>query len=226
MLENLQFTSLDTSTLILSYLVALLCGILLAFVYGYKYRFSKNMIFTLIVLPCIVQSLIVVINGNLGTSVAVLGTFSLVRFRSAQGNAKDITFVFLAMTVGICTGVGAWPFALMIVSVLSAVAMIMKFIPLGEKSKEYTRYLKVSVPDDVSFKEEFKEIFEKYTTKCETVKIKTSQLGSVYTIEYNIVMKEKDLEKELIDELRIKNSNLPIVCNSMEVSGENNERVL
>ncbi len=214
-------------SVMLCLVIALVCGCILAFFYALKNkRFSKSMVMTLILLPAVVQAMIILINGSLGTGLSVLGAFSLVRFRSVQGNSKDITYIFLAMAVGIAVGVGQIYFALILTLILCVISLIIKVVPLGDEKGGSEIHLKVVLPDDISFKDEFAPVFEKYAKTYEVLTIKTSQLGSLFTVEYNVVLKEKNTEKELIDDLRIKNSNLPIVCNSMKYLNESQEKSL
>ncbi len=219
-------TDLQFWPIFIGVIVSLLCGIILAVTYAYKNKTSKNMILALILIPMVVNILIVVINGNLGTSVAVLGTFSLVRFRSAQGNSKDITFIFLAMVNGICAGLGYYYMAPVVTVISCLVTVIIKFIPLSTSVEKKEKHLKITIPDDINFDTEFKEVFLKYTDKYEVLSMKTTQLGSLYVVDYSIVLKEVNTEKQLIDELRIRNSNLPITCNSTKYITENSERAL
>ncbi len=226
MSEILTNNDLSFTSIFIGILCCFVCGIILAITYSFKNRLSKNMILALILIPIIVHVLIIVINGNLGTSVAVLGTFSLVRFRSAQGNSKDITFIFLAMVIGICCGLGYYYMSPIITSLSCIIAIAIKLVPISLDKEKRNKYLKITIPDDVNYEEEFNPIFEKYTNSCELTSIRTTQLGSLYVLQYNINLKEKNIEKQLIDELRIKNSNLPIVCNSNIELSENTEKML
>lgn len=162
-------------------------------------------------LPAIVQMVIMLVNGNLGTGVAVMGAFSLIRFRSAPGSAKDICSIFLAMAVGIATGTGYILIAFIFTLILCGINLIYINLPFikginGEKE------LKITIPESLDYSGVFDDLFAEYTKKSELVLVKTSNMGSLYKLSYIIVMKDSANEKEFIDKLRCRNGNLEISC--------------
>lgn len=150
------------------------------------------------------------VNGNLGVGVAVLGTFSLVRFRSTPGSAKEISCIFFAMAIGLSTGMGYLTFAAGVTVIVGLVMLILNFIPIGEaepKEKE----LKITIPEDLDYTEIFDDLFEKYTKRCTLDRVRTTNMGSMYELKYSMTLRDPAMEKSFIDELRCRNGNLPIV---------------
>lgn len=190
---------------------SLVCGFLIALIYMYKSTYTKSFLTSLIMLPALVQVVIMLVNGNLGTSIAVMGAFALLRFRSVPGNSKDMTALFFSIVVGLANGMGYLSFALCIVVMLGLVFFLINATHFGEMSKPY-KSLKVLIPENLDYDTVFDDIFEKYLDKSELVKVKTTDLGSMFELSYHIVLKDITKEKEFIDELRCRNGNLTITC--------------
>lgn len=214
-----MFTSvIDTSSGSVSVESALLCtgaalilGILIAVVYMVDNHYTKNFVITLALLPALVQIVILIVNGNLGASVAVLGTFSLVRFRSAPGTSKEIMNVFFAMAVGLACGMGQLVFAAIVTVIISLVMLILTKSRFGEKRGDW-KHLKIVIPENLDYNDIFDDIFENYASKVSLDKVKTINLGSMYELDYHIILKDVRKEKEMIDEIRCRNGNLSITC--------------
>ncbi len=214
-----MFTSvIDTSSGSVSVESALLCtgaalilGILIAVVYMVDNHYTKNFVITLALLPALVQIVILIVNGNLGASVAVLGTFSLVRFRSAPGTSKEIMNVFFAMAVGLACGMGQLVFAAIVTVIISLVMLILTKSRFGEKRGDW-KHLKIVIPENLDYNDIFDDIFENYASKVSLDKVKTINLGSMYELNYHIILKDVRKEKEMIDEIRCRNGNLSITC--------------
>lgn len=200
----------DTDILICT-LTSLLCGIAAAFTYSRDKAHSKSLTSTLVVLPILVQAVIMMVNGNLGVGVAVMGAFSLIRFRSAQGNAKDITFIFLAMAVGLAAGVGFVTFAAAVTVLLCVIILISNKLIL-KKSSENERILKINIPEDLDYTGVFDDILSEYTLKNELLSVKTVNMGTMFELKYSITLKDASLEKKMIDAIRCRNGNLTVVC--------------
>lgn len=192
-------------------------GVLLSLLFSVEDRCSLSFLVTLAVLPAIVTVVIMMVNGNVGTGVAVAGAFSLVRFRSAPGTAKEIGMIFLAMGVGLICGMGYLAYALLFAVVMScAVALFSKAgrILLRVGSQEKT--LRITIPEDLNYSSVFDDLFEKYTTRYEEIAVKTTNMGSLYKLTYHITMKDPKKEQELIDLLRCRNGNLEISMTRQE----------
>ena len=202
---------LTTGGAFISLIASVICGLVIALLYMYKSNYSRNFVVALVILPALVQVVITVVNGNLGAAVSVMGAFSLVRFRSAPGSSKDITAIFFAMAVGLANGMGYVIYSAAIVLTVGAVYILLMSAGFGAKG-ERERHLKILVPESLDYTQIFDDIFSRYLNKSDLIKVKTTDLGSVFELNYSIEMKDKGREKEFIDELRTRNGNLTIVC--------------
>lgn len=192
-------------------LVSLVLGLGIAFVYMYCGSYSKNFVISLALLPVLVQLIIIMVNGNLGTSVAVLGAFGLVRFRSIPGSSKEIVAVFFAMAIGLATGTGFVGFAILSAVIISIMLIVLSKTSFGEKQGK-ERDLKITIPENLEYSDVFDDIFDKYTSKVYLESVKTVNLGSMFELRYRITLKDLKEEKKMIDELRCRNGNLTIMC--------------
>lgn len=219
MFNSILTTSFSPISLIICIVTSLVCGFIVSFTYKKTGPSSQNFLITLIMLPALVCLVIMLVNGNLGASVAIVGAFSLVRFRSIPGSSKDILGVFFVMAIGLATGMGYVTIALLMTILLSIVIAILYNTHFGINESNH-RQLRVTIPEDLIYTEVFEEIFTKYTKNVRLTKTKTTHLGSLFELTYAIEMKDLKLEKEMIDELRIKNGNLPIVISEIKISDE------
>lgn len=214
-LENGTFTGL---TFLIVTAVSLLLGAVIAFFYTRQIKTTKSFAITLALIPAIVQLVILLVNGNIGAGVAVAGAFSLVRFRSAAGKAQEITAVFLAMAVGLATGMGYIGIAAIFAVVISAILLLMsKFL---DKKEEGFRILKITVPENLEFEGVFEDIIGEYTDSHEMTDVKTTNMGTLYKLTYRINMKQGASLKRFIDALREQNGNLEISCGYPGSEGE------
>lgn len=207
--------SLTLELMAICTVTSLIIGVMIAYVYKFDDIYSRHFIMTLVVLPTLVQMVIMMVNGNLGTSVAVLGTFGLVRFRSLPGSSKDICFIFFAMAIGLATGMGYIGFAVVIAIVVSFIIII-----LGKSSfirnDPAKRDLHITIPENLDYTEIFNDLFDRYTTKVQLERVKTTHLGSMYELRYVVVLKDILKEKEFLDELRCRNGNLTIISGRIQ----------
>lgn len=198
---------------------SLVIGIILALGYMRHARYSKSYIMTLAVLPAIVCVVIMMVNGNIGTGLAVAGAFSLVRFRSVPGSAKEITMLFLAMGTGLLTGMGYIGFGFVFAVVMSFVTALYNRLDFGTQ-KNALRYktIRIAIPEDLDYTNVFDSVFEAYTDKHEFVRVKSFNMGSMFRVTYNLTMKKDANEKEMIDMLRCRNGNLEITLSKQDNS--------
>ncbi len=198
---------------------ALLCGIILTACYIFKTRYTRSFAATLAILPAIVAVVIMMVNGNIGAGVAVAGAFSLVRFRSVPGTAREIGAIFLAMGAGLVCGMGYLGYALLISIMLGAVSLLYNFIGIGAREKFYRhKTLRITIPEDLDYTDVFEEILCEYTSEHELIKVKTTNMGSLFRLTYNVTVKDTVKEKELIDKLRVRNGNLEISVSNQETT--------
>ncbi len=174
-------------------------------------RASKNLMVTLVVLPILVQSVIMLVNGSVGAGIAVMGAFNLVRFRSAPGTSRELCYVFLAMGIGLATGMGYLGFALIITLAAGLILGLLGFIPAFGIVKS-AKLLKVLIPEDLDYMSCFKDLFEEYTVSHRLVMSKTVSMGTLYELRYELVLKDASKEKEFLDKIRTRNGNLTIMC--------------
>jgi hypothetical protein len=194
-------------------------GCVIAAVFTVRNRYSKGFLLTLILLPAIVQAVILLVNGNLGAGVAVAGTFSLVRFRSMPGTAREICALFQTMMVGLATGMGYIGIAIIMTLVLSVVQLVFVLLPAGERA-EQEKSLRVTIPENMDYSGVFDDLFDEYTTRHELVKVKTTGMGSLYELRYLVMLKDPAREKEFLDALRCRNGNLTISCGRVTKAAE------
>ena len=218
------FSSIFTSTFTLGqFLIAVLASMVLGFVvsiyYMFRNTYSKSFVPSLILIPAIECVVIIMINGNMGAGIAVAGSFALIRFRSARGSAKDLTAIFMAMAIGIICGTGYIGIAVLFTLIVCVVGMFLSFVKYGECDGQM-RYLKITVPENLNYDEAFEEVLDNYCSSYEIEKVKTLSLGSLFRVDYSIVMKDTSKIKAMIDDLRIRNNNLEIVCGKEAVSKE------
>lgn len=229
MLNNINTLTLDltsatgtsiitTGTFALCTLVSLVTGVFISFIFCYRQEKTKSFATTLALLPVIVQVIIMLVNGNLGTGVAVAGAFSLVRFRSMQGNAKDILGIFLSMAVGLATGTDHLLLAGIFTIIVCAATLVYNFVPVGIDDN-CEKVLTITIPESLDYGDVFDDIFDKFTTKAKLEQVKTTNMGSLFKLRYNIIIKKGMSEKELLDELRVRNGNLEIICSGRMLAG-------
>jgi len=190
-------------------ITALVCGFIIAVTGMVKNKCSKSYLITLVLLPAIVELVIILVNGNIGTGIAVAGAFSLVRFRSAPGRGQEITSIFLAMAVGLATGMGYLGIAVLFAVFIALINLILNVSSFGGREME-ERVLKISVPENLDFEEKFDDIFEKYLESYSYKEVKTANMGSLYKISLDVIMKQGASAKEMMDEIRTRNGNLEV----------------
>lgn len=208
---------IELSDFLLCVGVSLVIGLMLAFCSMFHSRYTKSFVVTLAVLPAVVCVVIMMVNGNVGAGVAVAGAFSLVRFRSVPGTAKEIGMLFLAMGAGLVAGMGYLGYAVLFTVILGGANMLYSGLNLGGR-KDAQRYkvLNITIPEDLDYSHVFEDIFTEYTTACELVKVKTTNMGSLYRLTYQVTLKDSDKEKEMIDAIRCRNGNLEIAISRQE----------
>lgn len=212
----LHFTSvidgqITLTVFLLCTAVSLVLGVLTALVSMYRNRTSQSFTLALAILPTIVQVVIMLVNGNIGAGVAVAGAFSLVRFRSAAGSAREICAIFLAMAVGLATGMGYVSLAVVSFAVLASVLLLLQTLRFGEQNSA-ERTLKITIPESLDFDGLFDDLFQSYTKSATLEKVKTSNMGTLFELQYRIILNGTEIPKAFLDELRVRNGNLNIVC--------------
>lgn len=199
--------------------VSLLIGVILAFGAVYRSRCTKSFVMTLSLLPAAVCVVIMMVNGNVGAGVAAAGAFSLVRFRSVPGTGKEITMLFLAMGAGLMTGMGYLGFALLFTLIMCALCLLCAQLDFGmKKSAAACKTLNITIPEDLDYTGVFEDILEEYAASWELVRVKTTNMGSMFRLTYDLILRDIGKEKEMIDELRCRNGNLEITVSRQETA--------
>lgn len=199
--------------------VSLVLGLVTAGLHMFRNTYTKSFVITLALLPAIIQVVIMLVNGNIGTGIAVMGAFSLVRFRSAQGTAREIGSIFLAMAVGLAMGMGYIGVAVLLLAALGAVTILLEMTGFGVRRKPEL-LLRITIPESLDYTQVFDEVFQAYAAAWQLVQVKTTNMGSLFRLEYRIVLKDTSMEKEMLDALRCRNGNLEILCSYAETGSE------
>ena len=227
MLENLFRGLFDSDfTTVISVTDFLLClgfslvlGLIMAFAYMYHTRYTKSFVVTLALLPAVVCVVIMLVNGNVGTGVAVAGAFSLVRFRSVPGTAKEICTLFLAMGAGLIAGMGYLGFAVLFTIIMCAMFVLYNRLDFGtKKNADAYKTFAVTIPEDLDYSGIFDDIFTEYTVSHELVCVKSTNMGSMFKLTYHVTLRDVSKEKEMIDKIRCRNGNLEIIVSRQETT--------
>ena len=208
LLNNIFSGSLTLENYLLSLLASLALGFLIALVFMYRNRTSRSLVTTLVLLPAAVQTVILLVNGNLGIGIAVAGAFSLVRFRSIPGSAREIAALFIAMTVGLAAGTGYLLAAVLFTILMSLAMLLLAKLRFGEP-KEGIRELKITVPEGLDYETIFDDLLGKYTKENELTRVRTTNMGSLYELTYRVTMASNST-RDFLDNLRTRNGNLNI----------------
>ena len=204
-------TAIEAGDVFICVGAAILLGLVIACCYMFRNEFSRNLIVSIAIMPVIVAVLIMLVSGSIGAAIAVGGVFALTRFRSVQGTSREITQILLAMATGLTIGLGYIYIAVLLVIVVEAMSIIFNIVNFGQASSK-RRTLKITIPEELDYNELFDDLFAKYTTRAVLVKVKLKNLGTLFQLTYDIVLKDVKEEKAFIDEVRVRNANLDILC--------------
>lgn len=206
--------SFSAESVFLTMLVALALGIVIALVYKSSHSHTSSFAVMLAVLPVVESVIILMVNGNLGASVVVLGAFGLIRFRSATGSAWDIGFIFFAMAVGLAVGLGFLGLAAVLTVVVCAIMYLLERMHFGTSIPK-EKQLRITIPEDLEYNGIFDDLFQTYTNSVRLERVKTINLGTMYELTYILDLKDPAKEKEFIDALRCRNGNLTVVMGTL-----------
>ena len=213
-------TNVSVGNFLLCILISLVAGLIYLLAYSYKNKTSGSFKTAIFILPTIVSVVIMMVNGNIGAGVAVAGAFSLVRFRSAQGSAKEICAIFAAMCSGLIIGTGYLAFGILF-SILACVIIAVSNVILKKSDKKCRRKtLKITIPEDLDYGNVFDDVFSEFSEENELVNVKTVNLGSMFRLTYELTLKKDADEKKLVDKLRERNGNLEIVLSKVDLNSD------
>lgn len=188
---------------------ALILGVSASLIFTRGGHHTGSLTLSLALLPAVVTVVIMLVNGNIGAGLAVAGTFALVRFRSVPGSAKEITSLFFAVSLGLACGMGYVVIAAIFFVIMSLALLLLEKLGLGAKSAH--RQLKITIPEDLDYEGVFDDLLKKYASSYELVRVKTTNMGTLFELTYDVAMKDGKIGKEFLDEIRCRNGNLNIV---------------
>lgn len=209
MLNSITAAGMTIPGFVCCILIAIALGIGTALVFSFKTRHSASMALTLSIMPAAIALVIMLVNGNIGAGVAVAGAFTLVRFRSLPGTAREIAAIFVDMAAGLACGMGYVYLAVIFFVIISALVLLLTVTGFGDKS-ENTRQLKITIPENLDYNDLFNDLFEKYTDSYSLERVRTTNMGTLYELQYDVVMKDLTECKAFMDEIRCRNGNLNI----------------
>ncbi len=217
--NGLFVQNIGTGSFLICVIAALIIGVFLACIYTYKARYTQSFVVTLALIPAAVCVVILMVNGNTGAGIAAAGAFSLVRFRSVPGTAKEIGAIFISMGAGLACGIGYVGYAFLFALIMGAVSLLYNHFGLGiAKDKSRNKTLRITIPEDLDYTDVFDDLFDKYTNSHSMISVKTSNMGSLFKLTYDIQLKSAEKEKQFIDELRCRNGNLEINITQQETT--------
>lgn len=219
LISSVSGTDITSVTLFINTLASLIIGLGAAMVYMFRNKYSKSFVVTLALLPAMVQIVIMIVNGNIGTGIAVMGAFSLVRFRSIPGSAREIGSIFFAMALGLATGTGYVLYAFMFLVVVGGMTLLLIASGFGEK-RSLEKELKITLPEHLNYEGLLDDVLADHTLDYSLMSIKTTNMGSLFELTYHLTFKRDINEKSFIDALRCRNGNLSIQCSRMTANRE------
>lgn len=190
-------------------LLAIVLGIGTALAFSFKTKHTASMSITLAIMPAAIALVIMLVNGNIGAGVAVAGAFALVRFRSVPGSAREIAAIFVAMAIGLACGMAAIKLALIFFAIMSVLVIVLTLTGFGEKAARM-RQLRITIPENLDYSDLFDDLFEKYLVQYDLTRVKTTNMGTLYELWFEVILKDESQTKEFMDELRCRNGNLAI----------------
>ena len=212
-------TVIEASDFLLCLGCSLVLGLGMAFTYMFRTRYTKSFVVTLALLPAVVCVVILLVNGNVGTGVAVAGAFSLVRFRSVPGTAKEICTLFLAMGAGLIAGMGYLGYAVLFTVVMCTIFLLYNALDFGERRNAAAyRTLAITIPEDLDYTGVFDDIFAAYTSAHDLISVKTTNMGSLFRLTYHVTLRDPAKEKEMLDKIRCRNGNLEILLSTQDTT--------
>ena len=195
-----------------------LIGLVYTLIVSIKLRSTKSFFITSILTPMIVTAVISMVSLFLDNSVTgavriatIAVALGLIRFRSANGRAEELLLLFGGVAFGLISGLGYVAIAAIIALAISVLFVALSMINIFKfKRVSEEKLLKITIPEDLNYNEAFDSILKTYLKNYELVEIKTTGMGSLFRLSYKVELLVKDSEKKLIDEIRVKNSNLEI----------------
>lgn len=218
MFNTVIASGLTPQSFLICTFASLILGLLVALCFSFRSSFSKSFIITLAIIPAIVQMIIMMVSGSIGAGVAVAGTFSLIRFRSEAGTARQIGAIFLAVALGISNAMGYVVVSAVFFVIITAFYLILNLVNLG--GHDLQRDLRITIPESLDYEGVFDDLFDTYTLKHSLDRVKTTNMGTLYELRYSITVKNESQIKAFMDEIRTRNGNLTVICGRMATESD------
>lgn len=219
MLETIISSTTGESFTLTNALIVIVSSIILGLVISLAYMktnkktgYSSGFTITLVMLPVIISIIILLVGNNIARAFSLAGAFSIIRFRSAPGDPKDISYVFFTLAVGLTCGMGYIGYAVLFTIILCAL-MITLDLTKFSTPKSKSMQLKITVPEDLNYEGVFEEILDKYANSWNIERVRTRDFGALFELSYIVHMKPDINQKNFLDELRCRNGNLNISLN-------------
>ena len=201
MLNSVITESITLQSFLICIVSSLALGVLTALVFTAHGHHTGSLTLSLAMLPPVVALIIMLVNGNIGAGLAVAGTFALVRFRSVPGSAKEITGLFFSVALGLACGMGYVAIAGLFFVIISLFLLLLERFRFGQNSPA-ERQLKITIPENLDYDGLFDDLLNEYTLEHELIRVRTTNMGTLYELTYNIRLRGKDISKDFIDALR------------------------
>ncbi|NLU09915.1 MAG: DUF4956 domain-containing protein [Tepidanaerobacter acetatoxydans] len=215
-------TSISLGNTLLTIAISFILGMVISLTYmktSNKNNYSQNFSLTLVLVPTLIAIIILLIGSNVARAFSLAGAFSIIRFRSAPGDPKDISYVLFALAAGLACGVGFYQYAALFTAVLCLLMIMLSLFNFGAKNTGQ-KLLKITIPEDLDYEGAFDEVFDTFTVDHTLTKVKTTSLGSLYELVYTVTMNKDINQKEFLDALRCRNGNLNITLSMCADSTE------
>lgn len=218
------FDSVSTNVIVptdflLCVVVSLVIGLSLSLMIQWKSRSSESFSIAITLLPASVCVVIMMVNGNIGASLATAGAFSLIRFRSTAGSGREIIAVFIAMAAGLLAGMGYLTYAVLFALLMGCMMMLCTAIHLGKDRRPQQRQLRITIPENLNYENVFDPVLETYASQYTLRQVKSTNMGSMFKLTYDITLNAGVSAKDMLDALRCLNGNLEIGLSLPEMEG-------
>ena len=211
MLNSVISESITLESFLICVFAALVLGLLTALVFTAHGHHTGSLTLSLAMLPPVVALIIMLVNGNIGAGLAVAGTFALVRFRSVPGSAKEITGLFFAVSLGLACGMGYVAVAGIFFVIIALFLILLERLRFGQDNPGQ-RQLKITIPENLDYDGLFDDLLDEYAIEYELIRVRTTNMGTLSELTYNIRLRGRTISKEFIDQLRCRNGNLTVSC--------------
>lgn len=205
-------STLSVSELISCLFSAILLGFFISLIYMFTHRkegYAQSYVLTMIMLPPIISIIILVIGDSVSSALSLAGAFTLVRFRSAPGDPKDISYIFFAMGVGLCCGMGYIGCAFLFFLLLGIIMFVLYEVNFGAPATS-DMTLKITIPENLNYMGLFDRVLTDNTTHWRLKRVKTTDFGTLFDLVYSIQVKNDIDQKKFIDDIRALNGNLNV----------------